>query len=815
MSLLCVGILFIALAKKIKKYSSKLKFLIFFFLIIYVIGLLAYTNFLIQKGYQYGIPGADMKEHFDAALYISKGYKWSELFDLTGASRFRVSIDTFSYYVYSLIISILLFFPKIINTQISLYLVYFAQILLAILSIINFVEFFSKKYSNVKKEYIILMCFSFIPFAIQSYQLMRDIILMYFISCFLAVLDSENNKKKYIALAVLVAICFFLRTYSVIITIPVLVYYSTSKKAGIFMVIAISCAFCFALPLLKFFASFTNVSWQLQKANFKEVIQFILFPNVINQFKYLLNWNLYFKNETYMSGCNVPGIYFICSLWNAIIYILCALNVFKINKKRAFDISFWGIILINISILYSINYDAIDTRHRLMMFPSWMIISLCGLQAIQKKCLSREKGQRVKSTKRIMFITTRTFWPTNSGRKVSLYNYCKGLHEKYGYDIYIYTFLEDYSNPNVEDKPDFIKEVRIAKKVGKFTVIKNLLFKSVLTNWPFQNSLMYSKKNEKLIQEYVHEIQPEIIMVDMIRLAPYYNAFKMYDCNKILDMDDLLSKRYESQLNVKKQKGNIMGAFSKQNSLFNKILKNDFIKKNILKIEKRKVFKAEIKYGNMYDKVIFVSDKETRIYNSRVKIQNGCTTRLGVDYNYLSEKINVSKKEGYIGFLGNLEYGPNLDSLELLINEILPKLEYDYHLCIVGKATDEIINKYSSDKIEFKGTVNDFRVDLGQCECFVAPITFGSGVKTKILEAMAMGIPVVTNKLGIEGIDASNDKEIFVRDSTLDMARILNDIYKNDSLRKNIALNAQKLIKEKYDWNIIFDSFKDFLRGDN
>ena len=80
--------------------------------------------------------------------------------------------------------------------------------------------------------------------------------------------------------------------------------------------------------------------------------------------------------------------------------------------------------------------------------------------------------------KKLLFITTRLFWPTDSGRKVSLYYYCKGLHDKYGYDIYVYSFLEHgQSEILLKDKPDFIKDVRIAASVDKASKLKNLLLK--------------------------------------------------------------------------------------------------------------------------------------------------------------------------------------------------------------------------------------------------------------------------------------------------------------------------------------------------
>lgn len=413
--------------------------------------------------------------------------------------------------------------------------------------------------------------------------------------------------------------------------------------------------------------------------------------------------------------------------------------------------------------------------------------------------------------KKLLFITTRLFWPMDSGRKVSLYHYCRGLHEKYGYDIYIYSFLENYENAKIENKPSFIKEVVLANEVSKVTVLRNLFVKSFCFGWPFQNSLMYSKKNEKAIAKYVDKIQPDLIMVDMVRLAPYYKAFQNFNCMKVLDMDDLLSKRYESQIETKKQKGNIMGSFSKSNSFVSKMLNNSFLKSLILKMEKRRIYKTEIKYGKIYDKVIFVSDNETNLYNSRVEKKNGYTVRLGVDYQFLSKSINVEKKDGYIGFLGNLNYAPNVDSLDLLITKILPKLNYNYHLSIIGKVPDEIKNKYSNEQIEFKGMVDDFRPFLKECELFVAPITFGSGVKTKVLEAMALEIPVITNKLGAEGIDAINNQDFFVRNTVEQMVEIIEYVHNNKCL--DVAASGNKLIKDKYDWNTIFDSFESVLES--
>lgn len=393
----------------------------------------------------------------------------------------------------------------------------------------------------------------------------------------------------------------------------------------------------------------------------------------------------------------------------------------------------------------------------------------------------------------------------DSGRKVSLYYYCKGLHETQGYDIYLYSFLEPgQSEKMIESKPDFIKEVRLAKPISKFSKLKSLCIRSLFWRWPFQCSIYFSKQNKESIHSYCEDIQPDCIFVDMIRLAPYFQALKNIKCRKYLDLDDLLSRRYERQLLNKHDKGPLMGAFSTgEDKRF-----NGRLKKIVLKLESRRIKRAEIKYGEKYDRVIFVSDKETEIYNA-ILPEKAITIRLGVDYDYYSAPINANVKEqGVLTFLGNLKFAPNVASLDLLVNEILPKLNFSYTLKVVGVYPKEIKERYKNERIVFLGRVNDVRSIIKNSEIFLAPIAYGSGVKTKILETMAMGVPIITNSLGIEGIDVLNNEHLIVADDFTDFAEKVNLLHEDRMFAQNLGQNAQLLVKNMYDWREVYKSFK-------
>jgi len=409
--------------------------------------------------------------------------------------------------------------------------------------------------------------------------------------------------------------------------------------------------------------------------------------------------------------------------------------------------------------------------------------------------------------KKLLFITTRVFWPTDSGRKYSLYHYCRGLHEKYGYEIYLYSFLEDYSKLDYNPYPWFIKELKTAKKVGKFTKILNLFTKSLFCKWPFQNSILYSKKNKKLIGKYVCDIKPDVIMVDMIRLAPYIKSFYDYKCIKILDYDDLLSERYKKQVITKNNEGDLFGAFSSKKSLKSKLVNCRFLKMIILKSEMKRIAYFEKKYANLYDNAIFVSDHETMLFNQKNKTDKGITIRVGVDYNYYANFNHIIKKDGYLAFMGNLKYSANFASLKIIVERILPNLDFNYKLIVVGNVTEEIKREYSNSKIIFTGRIDDFRPVLKECEMFISPIAYGSGIKTKIIEAISLGLPVVTNNLGIEGIDDYRDVS-FVTDEFGEMSNYINKLHKDKNLADEISANGLKLIIDNYQWNVIFENFK-------
>lgn len=405
--------------------------------------------------------------------------------------------------------------------------------------------------------------------------------------------------------------------------------------------------------------------------------------------------------------------------------------------------------------------------------------------------------------KKLLFIVTRKFWPTNSGHDVVLYNYCKCLYELFKYDIYVYCF----SNEKIDDKPIFIKEAKKAPKIGFLSTLKNIIV-NVLFNdkWPLQIALYQDKYCFSDIKKYCMYIKPTAVYFDMVRLSMYRNAVSL-KTKKILMMDDILSKRYYRQVNINKGNGNIFGYYNKfVPKVISKIFNNDLLKNTILEFEANRMKKWEMESCLHFDYITLVSPKETMELKKITSKNNIICVPMVVEDKYF---LNGNEpKINDLVFVGNFNYAPNVDSLAYIIDKVFPNIKNKVILNVIGNCPRNIRKKYlNKNFIHFLGRVEDLRVNVQSSWIFVAPIVYGTGIKTKIIEAMAMGMPVITNEIGAEGINARRNIDFIVRDDAADIASAIDMLIKNKNLCLEMGKNASEYIKRNHSWNNMYEAF--------
>ena len=163
----------------------------------------------------------------------------------------------------------------------------------------------------------------------------------------------------------------------------------------------------------------------------------------------------------------------------------------------------------------------------------------------------------------------------------------------------------------------------------------------------------------------------------------------------------------------------------------------------------------------------------------------------------------LENKNRNIIFLGQLSYSPNTVAVELLLNQIYPrikKLYPDCRLLLVGRNPTSFMEKAAkADRsIVVTGSVSDVKPYLGAASLMIVPLLQGGGTRLKILEAFAAGCPVVSTTKGAEGIKATDGEHLLIKDGVEDLVEGVSQIWSDPSLGEKLAHGGYELVKAEY-----------------
>lgn len=410
--------------------------------------------------------------------------------------------------------------------------------------------------------------------------------------------------------------------------------------------------------------------------------------------------------------------------------------------------------------------------------------------------------------KKVLFFTDRIFWPANDGHKVVLTNYCKGLVSEYDCDVHVLSFLEvGQDEQSVLSCPYYISSVSLANKPDKKTIVKNLtaaLLKGA-SGGPIQCALFKSKEVSQQLRDLALKLEPSHVFFDLPRLSPYIDAISDLPCKKVLYMEDSFSVRYERQLNslnVLNKTGGVAGKYSANfKGGVAKLASSPTLQKFVLGTESTRMRRLELDIPKKYDYVVLVSPVEAERLTAETGFSNIIAVPLGVDCSFYTAGPKPSPRPEVISFLGDMRASANADSLRYIASEILPSIE-GVILEVSGNVSDELITEFANNKqVKFLGRVDDTRETLRSSSVFLAPIAYGSGIKTKILEAMAIGVPIVTNSVGNEGIGLINEIDAFVSDDAGVQIAAVQKLLNDRELSSRFVVSARRKAIEVFDWD--------------
>ena len=207
---------------------------------------------------------------------------------------------------------------------------------------------------------------------------------------------------------------------------------------------------------------------------------------------------------------------------------------------------------------------------------------------------------------------------------------------------------------------------------------------------------------------------------------------------------------------------------------------------------------------------VAVSHDDADLMRERFGIEDTAVVENGVDTAYFRPQRDVDRDPARVLFLGSLDWRPNLDAVVQLLDHIVPKVRQQVPtaaLALVGRHPPDWLRARagSTPGVELYADVPDVRPFLAGCGMLAVPLRIGGGSRLKILEALASGTPVLSTRVGAEGLKLIPDRDLVVTDGPEDMAEASVRGIRRPYELEDTAEHGRRAVLARYDWGPLAD----------
>jgi len=395
---------------------------------------------------------------------------------------------------------------------------------------------------------------------------------------------------------------------------------------------------------------------------------------------------------------------------------------------------------------------------------------------------SRLKPEKIEM--RILIITCWIPYPPIAGFRLRVYNLLQRITREH--EVWLATFVR---TPEDLDSILHLQELCQGVESAPHPLLGALarpvdLFRYALTGKPVELRLCHSEELVRKIQRLVSKLDFDIVQIEDSHMALYLEALLPEIRRKtILTFHDVV--------------------FNKYNTIYR--LEPKLTRKLRLWLYSRSMRRWEPRYAERFGRCLTVSESDRRLLlaaNPRLQVDvvpNGVDTQM-------NQPLPYEDTTQALVFVGDMEYRPNIDAVVYFCQEVLPRIRRviaDVEMWIVGINPWPEVGRLDGDGVHVTGWVDDVRPYYGRSTVCVVPLRAGGGTRLKILEAMALGRPVVSTSIGCEGLDVIDGEHLLIADSPEQFAEKTVRLLTDEGLREHITTKARQLVMSRYDWDVI------------
>jgi glycosyltransferase involved in cell wall biosynthesis len=398
---------------------------------------------------------------------------------------------------------------------------------------------------------------------------------------------------------------------------------------------------------------------------------------------------------------------------------------------------------------------------------------------------------------KVLFVTPYLPSPPRFGAQRRLDGLMRGLAARH--EVSLLSFEPDGSDPGntLELTSSYCHKVVLATNhmadlgVGKKRMMQ---LRSLLLSRSFEHQLRHSRAFQQAIDRELAGTAYDVVQVEFSHLGIY--EFCQRAARKPVRVLDEHNIEYEI----------VRRTAESENSLVRKLYSA---------VNWRKVRSEELDAWRRFDGVVLTSDRDEQMLLEDAPGKPTSVVPNAVDLEQFRTR-SVPREPGTLIFFGAMNYHPNIQGVEYFVSEVLPQIVAEVpgvKLRVVGQQPPDSIRALAGQNVEIVGFVDDPRALLDRSAAMVVPLLIGGGTRFKIVEGLAMSMPIVSTHLGAEGLEVEHDRHLLLATDAESLARQTIRVLKDASLGERLGKAARELAERRYGWGHAVEQLEGFYEG--
>lgn len=380
----------------------------------------------------------------------------------------------------------------------------------------------------------------------------------------------------------------------------------------------------------------------------------------------------------------------------------------------------------------------------------------------------------------ILFLSRWFPYPPGNGSKLRIYNLLRGLARQHTVNLLSFAD-EPVTATAMETMATICRSVRVVPWQG-FNPVSRQARAGFLSLTPRSIIDTFSPEMDRLIRQTLIDQRIELVIASQIDMAAYAASFRGYPA---LFEEAEIGVLYDQfrQAESLRSRARFGLTWAKHRRYLRRLMRN-FAGSTVASVQEQALLQRVL------------PDTQS------VRVVPNCLNL--ADY----AAVDVPKQPDTLIYTGAFSYFANHQAMVWFVGEVYPHIKAEVpaaRLVITGNHADRPLPP--APDVTLTGFVDDVRPYIASAAVSLAPIWHGGGTRLKILEAMALGTPVVATSKGAEGLDVCHEEHLLIADTPARFAAAVVRLLQDQSLRVRLAQNARQLVRQKYDWAATMPQF--------